>query len=81
MICFGVANAFAAAFAGGLAKCLGRYPMMVGTMCAHIGLLLWMRLWSAVDSDYVTYFTMAAIWGLVDGIWLVQINCKYQFFF
>lgn len=76
MICFGIANAIAAVFASGLASCLGRYPMMLGTMTVHMGLLIWMRLWVAVDSDYMTYFAMAAVWGLVDGIWLVQINCK-----
>lgn len=80
MICFGISNAIAAAFAGGLAKCLGRFPMMVGTLVVHISLLVWMRLWVAVDSDYMTYFTMAAIWGLVDGVWLVQINCKSSMF-
>lgn len=77
MICFGIANAIAAGFAGGLAKTLGRFPMMLGTLCVHVALLIWMRLWLAVDSDYVAYCTMAAIWGLVDGVWLVQVNCKF----
>lgn len=76
MICFGVANAIAAAFAGGLAKYTGRFPIMVATMVLHGALLMWMRLWQAVDSDYLTYCSMAALWGLADGIWLVQVNCK-----
>lgn len=76
MICFGVANAISAAVAGILAKYIKRFPIMVCTMVLHGSLLLWMRLWIAVDKDFTTYCMMATIWGLADGIWLVQVNCK-----
>lgn len=75
MIVFGLANAIAAVIAGSLAKCLGRIPLMAGTLVVHLGLLIWMRLWIAVANDYGTYFAMAGIWGLVDGVWLVLVNC------
>lgn len=79
MICFGIANAVAAIVAGGLTKCLGRMPLLAGTLTAHAALLVWMRVWTAVENDYATYFTMAALWGLVDGVWLVLINCMLHF--
>lgn len=80
MICFGIANAISAAFAGILAKYVKRLPIMIGTMLLHGILILWMSLWVAVDKDYITYCLMATIWGFADGLWLVQINCKYKFF-
>lgn len=79
MICFGVANTMAAAFAGALAKFTGRFPMMIGTMLLHGGLMLYMRFWIAVNDDYWSYCSMAAVWGLADGIWLVQVNCKFVY--
>lgn len=76
MICFGIANTLAAIVAGGLTKWVGRLPLLLATMALHAGLLVWMGLWVAVDSDYVTYCTMAALWGLADGVWLVLVNCE-----
>ena len=76
MICFGVANAIAAAFAGGISKIIGRFPIMVATLILHASLLIWMRAWVAVENNLLAYCAMAAIWGLADGIWLVVVNCK-----
>ena len=76
MICFGIANAIAAALAGGLTKLTGRFPVLVGVTILHTSLILWMRAWTPIENDYITYCTMAALWGLADGIWLVQVNGK-----
>lgn len=81
MICFGVSNAIAAAVAGAIAKITGRIPIMIAMTILHCSLLIWMRLWIAVENDFLTYCSMAAIWGLVDGIWLVQINGMHLFLF
>lgn len=81
MICFGIANAIAAALAGGLSKITGRIPVMIGVMILHLSVILWMRLWTAVENDYFTYCIMAALWGLADGIWLVQVNGKLLYIF
>lgn len=74
MICFGVANAFGSAVAGALTKLTGQLPVLVFTSCLHISLIIWMLNWTAVAGDALTYCTMAALWGLADSIWLVQIN-------
>lgn len=76
MICFGVANAIAAAFTGGITKLTGRIPIVFTIFVIHGSLLIWMYFWTAVENDAVTYCLIAAIWGLVDGIWLVLVNCK-----
>lgn len=74
MICFGVANAVAAALAGILTKLTGRFPVMIGVMVVHAILLFYMRVWQAVENDVLTYCCFAALWGLCDGVWLVQVN-------
>ena len=71
MICFGIANAIAAGLAGAVAKVIGRTKVLITTMIAHGILLFWMHQWTAVANDYMAYGTMAAVWGLLDGIWLV----------
>lgn len=74
MICFGVVNAIGSALAGVLTKLAGQLTVLVFNAVLHISLIIWMIYWEAVAGDYVTYCLMAGIWGLCDGIWLVQIN-------
>lgn len=74
MICFGVVNALGSALAGALTKFAGQWTVLVGNSILHISLILWMINWEAVSGDFVTYCAMAGLWGLADGIWLVQIN-------
>lgn len=76
MIGFGAANAIAALLATAISKVVGRTPILFATLILHGSLLIWMHEWTAVANDFVAYFTMAFIWGLADGIWLVIINCK-----
>lgn len=78
MICFGVANALAAGIASALAKLVGREPVMLGVMVLHSCIFIFMREWVAVANDYLIYCTIAALWGLADGIWLVQVNGMYN---
>lgn len=78
MIFFGVSNVIAAAFTGAIAKLTGRLPIMIAIMVIHGAIIIWMRVWVAVEDDYITYGAMAALWGLVDGTWLIQVNCKFE---
>ncbi|GAB0100293.1 UNC93-like protein [Sergentomyia squamirostris] len=74
MICFGVANAVGSALAGALTKITGRLPVLLGNLILHSSLMLWMQFWRPTASDGLIYCTMAAVWGLADGVWLVQVN-------
>lgn len=76
MICFGLANTIAAAAASALAKCIGRNKILALTLVLHATLLIYMHEWVAVPNDLIAYCSMAAMWGLLDGTWLVIINCK-----
>lgn len=75
MIGFGIANAIAAALATGISKIVGRTPILICTLVLHSALLIYMHQWTAVANDFYAYFGIAFTWGLVDGIWLVLINC------
>lgn len=83
MICFGLANTIAAALASAVAKLVGRNKILALTLVLHAALLIYMHEWSAVPNDLISYCSMAALWGLLDGTWLVIINCKctHQTFF
>uniref|UniRef100_A0A1L8D8Y9 Putative conserved plasma membrane protein n=1 Tax=Nyssomyia neivai TaxID=330878 RepID=A0A1L8D8Y9_9DIPT len=74
MIFFGVANAAGSALAGALTKITGRLPVLVGNLLLHTSLIMWMQLWTPTPSSGVIYCCMAALWGLADGVWLVQVN-------
>lgn len=76
MIWFGIANALAAGLSGAVAKMVGRNNILICTLILHGSLLMWMRQWIAVPNDFIAYCSMAALWGLLDGTWLVIINCK-----
>lgn len=79
MICFGVVNALGSAFAGALTKLVGQFWVLVGNALVHVSLIVWMINWRAVPGDAPTLCVMAALWGLVDGVWLVQINGEFFF--
>lgn len=78
MIAFGIMNSVAAGFAGVVSKVIGRNKLLAFSFIVHGALIIWMRQWIAVANDSFAYCSMAAIWGLVDGIWLVIINCMFQ---
>lgn len=80
MICFGISNTIAAALASAIAKLVGRNKILLLTLVLHGSLLIWMRQWIAVPNDIVAYCSMAALWGLLDGTWLVIINCMSTIF-
>lgn len=90
MICFGIANTIAAAASSMVAKLVGRNKILGITLVLHAALLMYMHEWTAVPNDLISYCSMAAVWGLLDGTWLVIINCMlnayssiflYVFFF
>lgn len=83
MICFGVVNAIGSALAGALTKLLGQFAVLVANTLLHVSLIVWMINWRPQLGDAHASWTlcaMAALWGLADGVWLVQINgeCEWS---
>ncbi|KAF5288409.1 hypothetical protein FQR65_LT12022 [Abscondita terminalis] len=74
MICFGIVNAIAAIFAGGISKKVGRTPMIIFVFLLHITLLISLLFWKPYSDNKIPFFVIAGLWGLCDAVWLVQIN-------
>lgn len=75
MMCFGIANAIGSAVAGFLTKIVGRFTVVTVNAIFHLGLLVWLIHWRP-EVGGTFYCAIAAVWGCVNGIWLVQINGK-----
>lgn len=73
MMCFGIANALGSGLAGLLTKLIGRFTVVAAIACIHLALLVFLLNWTPTP-DGIIYCVIAAVWGLVNGIWLVQIN-------
>lgn len=78
MVCFGVANAVGTAIAGFLTKIIGRYTVVTVNAAIHLALLFWLIYWRPTSGG-LFYCAIAAVWGCVNGIWLVQINGTNDF--
>ncbi|XP_045447914.1 UNC93-like protein [Melitaea cinxia] len=74
MICFGVFNALAAPVAGAVVKLTGRYPVMLTALLLNLCLLSSLILWRPDPDQWLLFFVLAAIWGIADAVWLVQVN-------
>ncbi|XP_052873170.1 UNC93-like protein [Anopheles cruzii] len=75
MICFGLANAVAAAVTPYITKQLGRRALIFLTAIFHAGLVTFMLLWRPTGEYYkYSIMVVASCWGLADGVWLIQIN-------
>lgn len=76
MMCFGVVNAIGSALAGALTKMAGRFQVLLGNAVIHLSLLVWLANWRATNDAWI-YCCIAGVYGLVNGVWLVQINGKF----
>ncbi|XP_026327506.1 UNC93-like protein [Hyposmocoma kahamanoa] len=74
MICFGVFNALAAPIAGAVVKLTGRYPVMITALILNLCLLTCLLLWRPSPDQWLVYYSLAAVWGTADAVWLVQVN-------
>ncbi|XP_064210761.1 UNC93-like protein isoform X2 [Tribolium castaneum] len=74
MICFGICNGIAAIFIGNLIKITGRSPVICFALSLHVALIVTLLVWQPAYSNKLVYFAIAALWGICDAVWLVQIN-------
>ncbi|XP_066583355.1 UNC93-like protein [Prorops nasuta] len=74
MICFGVANAIAAPTTGSIVKITGRRPVMAFAFCLHMAIIIFLIFWRPTPDQGIIFFTISALWGICDAVWLVQVN-------
>nr|CAI5860267.1 unnamed protein product [Callosobruchus analis] len=78
MVAFGVCDAVASAVAGGIARTLGRPPLVCLALALHAALIIALLVWRPTADRPIPFFVIAGLWGVCDALWLVQINCEYN---
>nr|CAD7400244.1 unnamed protein product [Timema cristinae] len=81
MICYGITNSITAISTGSLVKLTGRVPIVTGAAALHVAIIVTLLCWKPSFQDRVVFFVMAGLWGVADGVWLVQINAMCGFLF
>ncbi|XP_026477217.1 UNC93-like protein [Ctenocephalides felis] len=74
MICYGACNAISAIVLGWLVKITGRMPIICSAAILHTMIAICLLTWKPNAEYKIIYFIISGAWGLVDGVWLVQIN-------
>ncbi|XP_077295709.1 UNC93-like protein [Arctopsyche grandis] len=74
MICYGLCNSISAISTGSLVKITGRPPVVCSAMILQLGIIITLLLWKPTPDDIPIYFVISGLWGVCDGVWLVQIN-------
>jgi predicted MFS family arabinose efflux permease len=77
LICYGAADALGSIACEPLIKLIGRVPIAIFGAILNLALILTMLLWRPNPDEPVVYFVIAALWGLADAIWHIQLNCNY----
>ncbi|KAJ9597854.1 hypothetical protein L9F63_011296 [Diploptera punctata] len=76
MICYGITNSISAITMGSIVKLTGRVPVVCGAFVLHLGILIALLCWAPTPDDKILFFVVTGLWGICDGVWLVQINGK-----
>jgi predicted MFS family arabinose efflux permease len=76
MICYGITNSISAIGTGSLVKLTGRVPIVCCAFLLHLGILIGLLTWAPTPDDKILFFVITGLWGICDGVWLVQINGK-----
>jgi predicted MFS family arabinose efflux permease len=76
MIVYGVTHSISAILTGYIMKLTGRLFTVWSAMVLQIGIIVTLLMWKPEPTDSMIFFSIAGVWGIVDGVWLVQINGK-----
>ncbi|KAJ9585939.1 hypothetical protein L9F63_020416 [Diploptera punctata] len=74
MIVYGITHSLSAILTGYIVKLTGRLFTVWSAMVLQIGIIATLLIWKPEPTDAVIFFSISGIWGIVDGVWLVQIN-------
>jgi predicted MFS family arabinose efflux permease len=76
MICYGITNSVSAITTGSVVKLTGRVPVVCCAFLLHLAILIGLLTWAPTPDDKILFFVVTGLWGICDGVWLVQINGK-----
>ncbi|XP_069678913.1 UNC93-like protein [Periplaneta americana] len=74
MIVYGVTHSISAILTGYIVKLTGRLFTVWSAMVLQIGIIATLLIWKPEPTDSIIFFSISGVWGIVDGVWLVQIN-------
>lgn len=74
MICYGITNSISAVTIGSIVKLTGRVPAVCCAFLLHLGIIIFLLTWAPTPEDDILFFVVTGLWGICDGVWLVQIN-------
>ncbi|KDR14271.1 UNC93-like protein [Zootermopsis nevadensis] len=74
MICYGITNSISAIGTGSVVKLTGRVPVVCCAFLLHLGIFIGLLTWAPTPDDKIMFFVVTGLWGICDGVWLVQIN-------
>lgn len=77
MICFGVVNALCSLLFGSAMKYIGRFPILVMGAALHLGLIVWLLIWTPNPESPTVFFVISGLWGVGDAVWQTQVNGKF----
>jgi len=76
MICYGITNSISAITTGSIVKLTGRVPVVCCAFLLHLGIIIFLLTWAPTPEENILFFVVTGLWGICDGVWLVQINGK-----
>jgi len=74
MICYGITNSISAISTGSIVKITGRVPVVCCAFLLHLGIIIFLLTWAPTPDEKILFFVVTGLWGICDGVWLVQIN-------
>jgi len=74
MICYGITNSISAISTGTIVKITGRVPVVCCAFLLHLGIIIFLLTWAPTPDEKILFFVVTGLWGICDGVWLVQIN-------
>ena len=74
MICYGTADALGSIACGSIVKYVGRLAISIVAAALSLGLIITLLLWRPNPDSPAVYYILAALWGLADAIWHIQLN-------
>lgn len=76
LICYGAVDAIGSIACGSIVKYVGRLAISIVAAALNLGLIITLLLWRPNPSESIVFYIIAALWGLSDAMWHIQLNCK-----
>ena len=74
LICYGVTDAITSGVLGALVKCLGPLPIFIFGAMVNVVATAALLLWAPDSRQSAMFYVIAALWGMADSVWQIQIN-------